>query len=67
MNRTPAQVPPTPIAAKPRQAQSRPGDAAQRHHHRRVAEPARAAVERRWRFTDAVAAARQLSAGDAAS
>ncbi len=43
------------------------GAAALRRERRPRGEPPRTAVDRRWRFTDAVAAARQLGAGDAAA
>ncbi len=44
-----------------------PDPARRRRDHRRRGEPPRAAVERRWRFADAVAAARQLGSSGASA
>jgi hypothetical protein len=69
MNESTDQVPETPDVTTPRTvARSRTAfDAVQRRDHRHRGEPPRATVDRRWRFTDAIAAARQLSTGSAAA
>ena len=67
MTRTPDQVPDSSGRARIQDAARAEAleAAAQRRAHRHRGEPPRAVVDRRWRFTDAVAAARQLGSGGA--
>jgi hypothetical protein len=67
MNRNPERAPDQPRgAAHPESSPHTPQDhPAARHGQRHRLEPPRMTVDRRWRFGDAVTAARQLSTGNA--
>ncbi len=69
MNPTPENAPDSPQRTARQDAArvSAVEAAAQRRGRRHGTEPSAVTAGRRWRFTDAVTAARQLSAGGAAS